>query len=77
MSLLMKLKYWAANLAALSGLSISAFELPGGFFMHDSYSSLLGGQLMTGLAEWNDAMPDRASVPPATAMIRTGSMLKL
>merc|ERR1719412_2055625 len=65
-------KIWAANRAAFAGLQMKALELPGGFVRQVLFMPS-GGQLTTGHTAWYDAVPLRASVPPAHPMRTNGS----
>merc|ERR1719161_1596256 len=68
MSLLCFANNWAANLPMLAGLTMKAFEDPGGFVRQVLFIPS-GGQETTGKVAKYDAVPDSASVPPAQPTI--------
>merc|ERR1719375_694484 len=70
-SLLSLANIWAANFPTFAGLQTNAFEDPGGFVKHVWFIPS-GGQETTGNVAKYDAVPDRASVPPAQPTIITG-----
>merc|ERR1712187_799192 len=61
----------AANFATLAGFIMKAFEEPGGFVKHVLFMPS-GGQETTGKFAKYEAVPDKASVPPAQPTIMTG-----
>merc|ERR1711862_1067348 len=61
----------AANFATLAGFKMKALEEPGGFVRQVLFMPS-GGQETTGNFDKYDAVPDRASVPPAQPTIITG-----
>merc|ERR1719487_3212545 len=71
MSLLLCAKACAANLAMLAGLTMNAFDEPGGLVRQVLFMPSGGHDTTGNLAEY-DAVPDKASVPPAQPTIMTG-----
>merc|ERR1711988_375947 len=61
----------AANLPMLAGFTMKALEDPGGFVRQVLFMPS-GGQETTGNLERYDAVPDKASVPPAQPTNSTG-----
>merc|ERR1719183_3266697 len=61
----------AANFATLVGLQMKALEEPGGFVRQLLFMPS-GGQDTTGNFDEYDAVPDKASVPPAQPTSITG-----
>merc|ERR1719506_2170290 len=76
MSLLRLAKACAANLAMLAGLTMKAFDEPGGLVRQVLFMPS-GGQETTGNLARYDAVPERASVPPAHPTIITGCVALL
>merc|ERR1719161_1840556 len=70
-SLLRCANNWAANLPMLAGLTMKAFEDPGGFVRQVLFIPS-GGQDTTGKWDKYEAVPDSASVPPAQPTNITG-----
>merc|ERR1711887_46032 len=64
-------KSCAANLPMLDGFTMKAFDEPGGFVKQVLFMPS-GGQETTGNLARYDAVPDKASVPPAHPTIITG-----
>ena len=65
---------WATWRTQLPVDLTNELEDPGGFARQVMFKSLSGGQETTGHTEWNEAVPESASVPPAQAMMHTASM---
>merc|ERR1719223_803545 len=63
-SLLERANICAANFATLAGLTMKAFDEPGGLVRQVLFMPS-GGQETTGKLAKYDAVPDNASVPPA------------
>merc|ERR1712048_780808 len=61
----------AANFAMLAGFTMKAFDDPGGL-VRQVWFMPSGGQDTTGNFDEYDAVPDKASVPPAQPTIMTG-----
>merc|ERR1712216_77441 len=76
MSLLLCAKTCAANLAMFAGLQMKAFDDPGGLVRQVLFMPS-GGQETTGNLAKYDAVPERASVPPAHPTIMTGRAVLL
>merc|ERR1711924_201691 len=70
-SLSKRAKTCAANLPTLEGLTMKALEDPGGFVRQVLFKPS-GGQETTGNLAKYDAVPDKASVPPAQPTNKTG-----
>merc|ERR1719199_675870 len=69
-------KSCAANFPMLAGLQMNAFEEPGGF-VRQVWFMPSGGQEITGWIERYEAVPERASVPPAQPTINMRSTVLL
>ena len=68
-------KIWATWRAVFPGDLMKELEDPGGLVRQVWFTTVTsGGQETTGNTEWKEAVPERASVPPAHAMMQHGSM---
>merc|ERR1719420_595504 len=72
-SLLWRANNCAANLPILAGFTMKALEDPGGLVRQVLFIPS-GGQDTTGNFARYDAVPERASVPPAQPTIMTGEL---